>query len=181
MRGAYPGAMVEAIGEAWSSNGLAVYQEHAATRVLQEELLLWSRERQPRPVSRSKQRVVLATPSGERHEQPLMLLQTMLTDRGVQSIHLGAELPATELAKAATRYQVNTVALSMTVLSTRLATQYLEVLDRQLEQDVTVWVGGMSCRQLINLPERVRVLLKLSDVFPLLDQQTGPALADSGS
>ena len=171
---------MQEVGEAWFDQRLEVYQEHAVTRLLQEELPIWIQQQSSPHITRFNFTVLMATPGGERHSLALNLLQALLTGQGVHCIDLGAELTVDTLTRAAQRYQPDAIALSLhRSISTTSACRYLVALDNMLTVDLPIWVGGQGAHQLSNIPPRCKIFMRLSDTLAELNPGKEAAAPDT--
>src|SRR3954447_19606872 len=81
------------IGELWERGEISIAQEHLATEISLRMLAL-QREAQRVAHVRTRCRVLLATPSGERHVVALRMVDEILREAGCQVLMLGADVPA---------------------------------------------------------------------------------------
>jgi DNA-binding transcriptional MerR regulator/methylmalonyl-CoA mutase cobalamin-binding subunit len=102
--------LIEMIGEKWDDGSISVAQEHAASAVIKEILLLAGR---PHSESRGAPNLLVATPAGQLHELGAMLVACTARRRGWSVTYLGPSLPADEIAAAAKLKESSAVALSI--------------------------------------------------------------------
>jgi methylmalonyl-CoA mutase cobalamin-binding subunit len=130
----------EAIGEAWVSGRLALYEEHLYTetvRNLMTEAIGRLSARLGMP------RVLLTTPPGELHGLGLLSVHAQFALAGAPCLSLGTQTPAADLAAAARQYEADVVALSFSaVYPKRRITPYLVEVRRSLPESVHLWAGG---------------------------------------
>lgn len=149
------------IGDRWSRGQLSVADEHllsAALRSLLSSLIRW-RERTARPT------VLLATPSGERHELGLMLVGLLCVDLGLGLHYLGADLPAAEIVGAARKAGVSVIGLGLVGEANRdRAISEVRVVERTSPRDVELWLGGRNAAAIAQAlqPTRAQVLDELA-------------------
>jgi methanogenic corrinoid protein MtbC1 len=102
------------IGDLWQRGEISVAEEHLATEISLRVLAL-QREAFRVMVARGDHRVLLATPSGERHVVALRMIANLLRDAGYDALMLGADVPANALAVAAERHDPHVICLSATM------------------------------------------------------------------
>ena len=127
------------IGERWSHKELGVAHEHVASNLVRG--LLGSLIRLYPPNERSES-IVLATPSGERHEFGLLLAALLAASRGWRVVYLGADLPAAETAYALRLAGSRFLALSVITPRDPHITRDIEELASLVPPMTRVWVGG---------------------------------------
>lgn len=110
------GPVIRRIGDAWASGSLCVLDEHVSSARLARVLSRCCERFEPQ---RTTPRVLLGTPPGEEHTLGLSLVELCMRERGWRAIWVGAGVPMTELASAATRRVVDAIALSASVASSR--------------------------------------------------------------
>jgi len=161
------------VGERWSQGRLSVAEEHLVSGLLRGFFGGLSRLRGARrsPV------VLLAAPTGERHEFGLSLASLLFLEAGLGVSYLGVDLPAKEIVDAAKRTGVLAVGLSLVNgENRRQAEQEVESIERSLPAHVELWLGGrdapevarglshsraLVCRSMIEMEEHIRRLREL--------------------
>lgn len=139
------GPLVQWIGTAWHEGRIRVSHEHFATAVIKSFL---ASQRRSHPVADNAPGIAIATPLHEQHEIGAQMVGVLAHGIGWRVHYFGPDIPADELANAATKVGARVVALSVAVPSER-----------------DVFLGEM--RTLRNgLPERVPVLAGGSGVQP---------------
>lgn len=132
------------VGAAWSRGDLSVYQEHlfseAVETALREATAAFSPGNAPPP---RPPRVLLTTLSGELHTLGLLMAQAVLALHRCDTVMLGPNTPADEIAAAAHRLAVDVVGLGT---SSHVAPRALRAdllrLREALPPTVELWVGG---------------------------------------
>ena len=129
------------VGEMWSEGTLRVADEHLATSVIRTFLgTMHSNNRAPQgaPV------LVTTTPAGQWHEIGALLASLTAQSAGWNTLYMGPNLPAEEIAGAAIAHSASAVALSIiypgddSLLSTELAK-----IQRALP-DIPLLIGGRA-------------------------------------
>ena len=135
-----------AVGEAWATGQLTVYQEHVFTECLQRFLqeAVVAADRQHPPPRRSP-KVLLTTLPGEHHTTGLLMAECMLALEGCERRSLGRDTPLTDVVQAVGQWQLDVVALSISALpvASNVWASLLQ-LRAVLPTSVAIWVGGSS-------------------------------------
>jgi MerR family transcriptional regulator, light-induced transcriptional regulator len=158
--------LMHEVGALWERGELSPGHEHAATeamrRVLSEMFAMLQASSDGRPS------LVVATPSGQRHEIGAMLAATTAALEGWRVTYLGADLPAHDIARIARDVRAVAVAVSVTTDEGDTPTELVR-LRKALGRDVPILVGGQqtaalngSAAKLTSVPslEAFRALLQ---------------------
>ena len=86
------------IGDRWEQGRLDIYVEHRATEIVSRLIGQLSSKFTRRGVDRGT--VIIVAPEGEKHSLSIALAADVLRLEGWKAMNLGANLPASELAKA---------------------------------------------------------------------------------
>jgi DNA-binding transcriptional MerR regulator/methylmalonyl-CoA mutase cobalamin-binding subunit len=144
------------VGQRWSAGQLTVADEHLLTGVLRNLLsgLIRSRTTTAQP------HVLLATPTGERHEFGLLLVSLLLLDGGLGLRYLGIDLPAAEIVAAARRSRAAVVGLSLVDAGNRdQAAEHLRTIESSLPQTTEIWLGGRDAAFVVQQLGQTRALV----------------------
>jgi methylmalonyl-CoA mutase cobalamin-binding domain/chain len=89
--------------------------------------------------------LIVATPPGQRHELGALLVATAALEVGWDSVYLGPDLPAAEIASAVRQRGARAVALSLVcpARDPRVADELRELRD-YVGEDVEVFAGGAA-------------------------------------
>jgi DNA-binding transcriptional MerR regulator/methylmalonyl-CoA mutase cobalamin-binding subunit len=131
------------VGEQWSCGTLSIAGEHLTSGHLRNLLvgMIRTRRRSVNPT------VLLATPSGERHELGILLVSLLVADSGLGLCYLGPDLPADQLVNAAARVGARVVGLSLVGEQNRRgAVEELRQIEQQLPASTELWLGGRDAR-----------------------------------
>jgi len=144
---------VTAVGDAWASGDIEVYQEHFFTQYLTQYLSIQiakMRNGASRPL------VLLGSLPSELHSLGLSMTAAMLASHGLSSIQLGASMPMNQLSKAAQEFNVDIVGVSFSSAYPygNIRTDIDELRD-SVPGDIELWVGGEGVRKLRKLPAGV--------------------------
>jgi MerR family transcriptional regulator, light-induced transcriptional regulator len=134
--------LLNRIGLLWEAGEMGPAAEHLATGVLRRFLDFLIRTLAD---GRSGRLMLVGTPAGHRHEYGALLAAVVVAGEGWEVVVMGADLPAHELAQAATRKGASAVALSALYPTDdpALASE-LEDLRSRLAPDVEIVVGGAA-------------------------------------
>jgi DNA-binding transcriptional MerR regulator/methylmalonyl-CoA mutase cobalamin-binding subunit len=131
--------LLQRVGDLWNDRRLSVGTEHLVSAVVRNLLtgLLRGRRAAGRPA------VLLATPSGERHEFGLLLAALVILEAGVGVSYLGVDLPAADILAGVERTRVPVLGLSVVNGENRgRAVAEIQAITQDLPHDVTLWLGG---------------------------------------
>jgi DNA-binding transcriptional MerR regulator len=142
--------VLRAVGERWAAGELTIAQEHFATNVLRGRLLGLARGwgHGNGPIA------LLACPSGERHDLPLMLFGISLRAAGWRIVFLGADIPASTIEQTAEAIAPAAVVIATTLPEPLLA---VETELAALAARIPVAIGGRAADP--TLVERVGAIL----------------------
>jgi methylmalonyl-CoA mutase cobalamin-binding subunit len=104
--------LIAEIGERWSNATVGVRHEHFASERLKEFL---ARHWQPLSDAATGPTAVCATPEGEQHTLGLQMVAFTLALANLRVVYLGGNLPASEIADAATQHAARAVVLSAAI------------------------------------------------------------------
>jgi DNA-binding transcriptional MerR regulator/methylmalonyl-CoA mutase cobalamin-binding subunit len=132
--------LVQQVGACWASGTVSIAEEHLLTGTLRTLLASLMQGR-----LRHGPSLLLATPSGERHELGLLLVALLALDTGAGVVYLGVDLPAAEIVAAARRARARAVGLSVVTSDNHSrALQEIEAIQSGLPADVELWLGGVG-------------------------------------
>ncbi len=132
--------LIHEIGDRWHNGQISTAHEHLAsgsiTRVLSWVL-------QETATNGTAPIVVVATPSGERHELGAMMAAATAAMEGWRVVYLGADLPVEDIATAARDVRATAVALSVVYPETEVSGAITEIR-RLLPPDTALIIGGVA-------------------------------------
>lgn len=134
--------LIAMVGTGWETGKISVAEEHAASAVLKEYLILNSR---PFAETTGAPCLVVATPPGQLHDLGAALVTNLARRMGWNVSYLGPSLPAEEIARAAVRSEALAVALSIVYPADdpQLPVE-LRRLRRFIPASTSLLVGGRS-------------------------------------
>lgn len=174
--GAYPfleevvGVLLHRVGTAWTRDELTPAHEHLCTGVV-ERVLGWLAD--PASVEPGSPRVVVATLPGERHGLGARLVAAAAVLEGWHATHLGVDLPAQDIARAARAVAARVVAVSVVNAGTANAVMKgLAELRRALPEGTAILVGGAAAGRLDPraLPSGAEVVQGMRDLHEALER-----------
>ncbi len=131
--------LLVAVGDRWATGTGSVADERMVSGVLRNLLSSMLAAR----AGRGRRRLILATPPGERHEIGLLLAALVAADLGFSVYHLGADLPAGEIALSARRADAAAVGLAVVYRKNRArAVKEVRTIVRALPASAELWLGG---------------------------------------
>ncbi len=137
--------LMHKIGDLWHGGQLTPGHEHLASSVMRNTLAALTSVLQPENGGRV---LVVATPSGQRHEIAAVLVSATAQLEGWGVTYLGPDLPAADIAQAVEQTQARAVALSITVKPDGdLLENELRSLRNSMSADVTVLIGGQAANE----------------------------------
>ena len=135
--------LLHEVGERWTRDEFTIAQEHAASAVVRGHLgdVLRTLEAPPgSPVALS------ATPAGEQHEFGALLAGIVAGTQGFRVIYLGANVPAEDLARAATDAKARVALLSCVAMPAEACARELREIRRVLPRTIALIAGGAALR-----------------------------------
>ena len=99
-------AFLERVGILWITNHINPVQEHLATNIIRQKVILGI-ERLPAVTTYYTKRIVLFMPEGEYHEIGLLYVHFLLKQRGVFVDYLGSNVPMVDLQYLASTNKVD--------------------------------------------------------------------------
>jgi DNA-binding transcriptional MerR regulator/methylmalonyl-CoA mutase cobalamin-binding subunit len=147
--------LLEEVGRGWADNRLSIADEHLLSASLRNLLAGVMRMRgAPRGPG-----VLLATPSGERHEFGLLLAALAIADAGCAPWYLGTDLPADQIIAAARRAQAMVVGLGIVNAPSDGIMEEVRRVERGLPAATELWLGGAQAPALVRQLGRSRALV----------------------
>lgn len=138
--------LLYAVGERWREGTLRVVHEHLASAIVRSFVAGLGSSGTASP---SAPRMVVTTPSGQRHELGALIAASVAEEFGWDVVYLGPDLPAEEIAAAVRHYQPKAVALSVIYKNGDLQVQEeFRKLNNYIDSSVPIIVGGRAVSQL---------------------------------
>jgi len=162
--------LIQSVGEKWAKGELRIFEEHFITRQL---TLFLDSVISKMPFSHNAKTVIVATLPSEPHSLGILMIESLLRNRGVMVVNLGTEVPMDQLVLAFQQYQANAVLLSFSgsYNSNGLRSELLELAQR-LPDDIPIYVGGGGVKRMRKMPKQIIIKNQLQDVSELNLNQT---------
>lgn len=146
---------LRSVGDAWHSGRLTVSQEHLATALVQRVVT------QTAPLvsdSNENPTLVVATLAGDRHASGALMAATTAASAGWHVVYLGADLPAREIASAATQTRAMAVGISVVFAeNTNAVVAKLRDLENLIPPETSFLIGGAGAKALTDEFSETRV------------------------
>lgn len=156
--------LLQEIGRRWEAGQLRPAQEHLVSAIVRSVLggLLRATAR-----PQASPKLVFATPAGERHELGLLCAALLTASAGYGVVYLGPDLPAADIAHAATTSGAHVVMISLTTPGAVTRTEVRSLASPP--PGVELWIGGPESRLLLSAAgDRGRHVDGLAAVIPML-------------
>ena len=131
--------LMRTVGERWHEGKCSIAQEHLLTNLLTGVLASLVRTYSP---SNPPARVLLATPTNERHAFPTLAAAMLIAAGGLGAIYLGTDLPATDIVVAARKSEADIVLLSLSFAPSSEVRDDLSYIARKVPRSTALWLGG---------------------------------------
>jgi MerR family transcriptional regulator, light-induced transcriptional regulator len=156
------------VGELWERGEISVADEHIATEISIRVLAL-QREVQRVARARGDHRVMLAAPAGELHVVALRMSANLAREAGYHVVMLGADVPARDLAVAASRHEPDVICLSAT-MPVGGDQALISIHEVQREWPAAGFViGGTGLGRRLRSGPRITVCRRVSEVVEAVD------------
>jgi len=149
--------LIHDIGNLWAEGGLKVAHEHLGTAVLRGFI---EGLRSAKHLPEAAPRLLVTTPSGERHELGALLAMATATDCGWEVTYLGPDLPAQEIAAAARQCGVAAIGVSVVCpIDRQVIVDELHKLRRHLGDGPGIIIGGRLAAELDETASEIGAVL----------------------
>jgi MerR family transcriptional regulator, light-induced transcriptional regulator len=162
------GPALRAAGERWHRGEITVVQEHLLSGAVRRHLF---RALDQYNRTASGPTLVFTTLSGERHEMGTLMCAFVAASLGYRCVHLGPDLPVTEIAHFCRNVTVAGVVLSIVTHAAVIdAPEQLSTLRKHLPASVELWIGGGAAEQMAagHIPPDTVVMRDLNDFISRL-------------
>ena len=155
-----------AVGEAWMSGRIQVFEEHSYTEEIQV-VMRQAIAQMPEPPASGHPRMLMSTFPGEAHALGLLMAETLLRLEACPCISLGVQTPVLEIMRAAQAHQADVVAIGLSsAMGPQQVVDALGDLRGLLPKSVEIWAGGSAAVLQRRPVAGVRVLRSLEDIAP---------------
>ena len=140
------------VGDEWHMGRMTISQEHLTSAVVRQVLLgIVSTPMR----SGQAERVLVCTPAGDQHELGALLAASAAVAQGWHVVYLGPNLPAAEIAAAATATGARLVALSLVYAPDAMHTiREIRTLREALPPEIPLLLGGAAATR---MKDRLRI------------------------
>lgn len=151
------------VGERWHQGKARIAHEHllsaSVRNVLGSLLRLHAKGGVP-------DRLLFATPAGERHEFGTLGAALMAASGGLGSIYLGPDMPADDIVNVTTVVQLDVVVLGITEFgdSNRVEAEVSQIAAR-LDPRIELWLGGRGAERLGHILKGRALVLSTYDAL----------------
>lgn len=121
------------------AQGFRHCSEHVATNLIRNLLSSLFRLYPPDEASET---IVLATPSGERHEFGILIAALIAATRGWRVVYLGTDLPALEIVRTVKLTRARVLLLSVVSSQNHSNAIELKTIADHLPAQTRVWIAG---------------------------------------
>jgi len=135
--------LMHRVGDMWERGELSPGHEHGASEVMRQLLAEILGMLQP---GHSARTIVIATPSGQRHELGALLAAATAALSGWRVIYLGPDLPGADIARVVRDTDAAAVALSITAHDPRATTEVV-ALRESLGRELPILLGGQQAER----------------------------------
>jgi cobalamin-dependent methionine synthase I len=142
--GIYVGLLAPAlkrVGELWASGEVSVAEEHVASSLVEQLMASLYADAFVAP-RRSRDRVLVAAPQGERHVIGLRMVADLLEGRGFDVVFLGADTPAGALAHALSRFEARAAVLAAYTPGSAACLREAAARAREVAPGLPIVAGG---------------------------------------
>lgn len=157
-----------AVGSAWMSGLLAIFEEHAYSELIQS--LVRNATTQIQQLDHSP-RVLLTSFPQEQHGIGLLMTEAVLTVQGSSCIALGTQTPLPDIVAAARMHRADIVGLSFSASFPETnASEGLAFLRSELPAATAIWAGGAGAQRLRKPISGVQQIANFEAMIELLNQ-----------
>ena len=163
--------LLDLIDDERTGAGSCIAEEHLASAAIKGILMSLLRFEADNATGPT---MLLSTLPGERHELGALAAAVCAQQAGARVLHLGPDLPISELSMSARRSTADIIVLSAANAVDEAALADLEELRRIVPRRVAIWVGGRGWSD-IKVPKGVRFLATLDDLRQQMHRQANKA------
>jgi DNA-binding transcriptional MerR regulator len=131
--------LLSEIDERWAHRNPGIAPGRVATGLIRNLLCSLLRLHLP---DDGAEAIILATPSGERHEFGILIGALIAATRGWQIIYLGTDISAVEIVRTAKLVKARGLVMTLTTPDEVQTSGELKAIAEQLAPHTRVWIGG---------------------------------------
>jgi DNA-binding transcriptional MerR regulator len=159
---------LEKVGILWMTNHINPAQEHLATNIIRQKIILGI-EKLPHLNSPQSERVIMFMPEGEFHEIGLLFVCFVLKSKGIQVDYLGANVPIADILYVANHHQSKLLYTHLTAPTKQFKIQkFLEQL-KGIDSSIKVVLSGQYLSGIAkNMPSNIIFTTSIQQTLDLL-------------
>lgn len=170
LRNGFLRPLIAEIGHRWSDGTLRIAHEHMSSAIIRT--FLSTTQNPLESASTTAPMLIVTTPSGQRHELGAMLALAAVREAGWNTLYLGPDLPAEEIAGAALKQDARGVLLSLVYPAADPATaDQLRRLRSLVGIDLPILVGGQASGSYAGVLDEIDAV-RVEDEAELLEMLT---------
>src|SRR5271165_5763223 len=144
--------LMRTTGERWHEGRFTIAQEHMVTALLTGLLASMLRVYgNPKPAAK----VLMATPENEHHGFGVLAAAMLTAAKGLGALHLGTNLPASEIVFAARSTEADAVLLGVCGANTERVIQAMQEIRKGAKKRTQLWIGGSADEALVAAAEKL--------------------------
>jgi len=139
-------------GERWHEGDFTIAQEHMVTALLTGLLASMLRlYGNPKPVAK----VLMATPEHEHHGFGILAAAMLTAAKGLGALHLGTNLPASEIVFATRSTEADAVLLGVCGAKRERVIEVMKEIRKGTKKRTQLWVGGSADETVVAAAEKL--------------------------
>ncbi|MBU3743681.1 MAG: MerR family transcriptional regulator [Sediminibacterium sp.] len=155
---------LEKVGILWVTNHVNPAQEHLATNIIRQKLIMGIEG--IRNVPETKHQVLLFLPEGEYHEVGLLFVYYLLKSRGYKVFYLGANVPLRDVEFTANAKQVATIYTHLTSVAHSFNFEKFLINAHNRMPDRHIMISGLLAQQYTKkVPPSIHIKKSLGEVM----------------
>lgn len=155
---------LEKVGILWVTNHVNPAQEHLATNIIRQKLIMGIEG--IRNVPDAKNQVLLFLPEGEYHEVGLLFVYYLLKSRGYKVFYLGANVPLRDVEFTANAKQVATIYTHLTSVAQSFNFEKFLINAHNRMPDRNILISGLLAQQYAKkVPPSIHIKKSLGEVM----------------
>jgi len=144
--------LMKTVGDRWHEGTITIAQEHMVTALLTGLLASMLRAYgNPNPAVK----VLMATPENEHHGFGILAAAMLTAAKGMGALHLGANLPASEIVLAAKKTSADAVLLGVCGANPDKVIAAMEEIRKGLRGRIQMWIGGTAEERVTHAAEEM--------------------------
>lgn len=139
-------------GERWHDGDFTIAQEHMVTALLTGLLTSMLRLYGN---SKPATKVLMATPEQEHHGFGILAAAMLTAAKGMGALHLGTNLPASEIVFAARSTDADAILLGVCGANPEQVIAAMEEIRKGVKKRMQLWIGGAADEHLVKTAEKM--------------------------